>query len=554
MAHPLDQMSARNRRWAIAIFRAIEALGDAPRARDIRAYIWKHYSDQLTADETEHAKRTHLIAWTRQAMVDAGLVSKERRGYWLLTDLGQEVLAELGDTAVDLRAPDDGSANREMEEEDEAEQAPTEVVTATAHAGWEVPVLEALAAGRRTNDEIDAFVEDRYGDQFAPGDRRRNLQRRVLWSYNVAWARTMLKKRGLTTNPSRGQWAITAEGRAALTRAQGDFDLAVYQTRRSTVRLEDPAEAAGPVAAPEPQPLSLEQRWSDLVGTLSPTLGEQLTYALRPDLGASPARLARNLILVGPPGTGKTWLAERIARALTGPDAPGEQAMLVQFHPSYAYEDFVWGIRPTLAAGELRYHEWKGPLLEICEKAGNEQDRVFVLIIDEINRGDPARIFGELLYAVEYRDRAVTLASNSALTVPPNLAIIGTMNSVDRSVALVDYALRRRFRFVRMDPDPQVIAERHANPVAQAAARALSAINAHIVEARDRDHTIGHAWFVGGGRRLESEGDLDAVWATEVRPQLEELFFGEPHLVDELTRRWTTTVADVLADVDDDDA
>src|SRR6185436_11932230 len=92
------------------------------------------------------------------------------------------------------------------------------------------------------------------------------------------------------------------------------------------------------------------------------------------------------------------------------------------------------------------------------EEANAEQDRVFVLIIDEINRGDPARIFGELLYALEYRNREVELASGGPLIVPPNLVVIGTMNSVDRSVALVDYALRRRFSFLRVDPNPAVIA------------------------------------------------------------------------------------------------
>ena len=167
-------------------------------------------------------------------------------------------------------------------------------------------------------------------------------------------------------------------------------------------------------------------------------------------------RRKNNLVLQGPPGTGKTYLAQRLAWLLAG-ERSRDRVEVVQFHQSYGYEDFVRGYRPTEAGGfELQ----DGPFLHFCERARKDPDRPHVLVIDEINRGNLSRVFGELLMLIETDKRAdkwaVRMAyarhDEGAFHVPPNLYLIGTMNTADRSLALVDYALRRRFAFWTLVP------------------------------------------------------------------------------------------------------
>ena len=171
-------------------------------------------------------------------------------------------------------------------------------------------------------------------------------------------------------------------------------------------------------------------------------------------------RSKKNLVLQGPPGTGKTWLAKRLGFALVGSkdrETTRSRLRVVQFHPSLAYEDFVRGWRP---AGDGRLSLVDGILMQAIEAAASEPDRPFVLVIEEINRGNPAQIFGEMLTLLEDTKRspseAIELAyrrgDEHGVYVPKNLYVIGTMNVADRSLAIVDLALRRRFAFVDLEP------------------------------------------------------------------------------------------------------
>ena len=158
----------------------------------------------------------------------------------------------------------------------------------------------------------------------------------------------------------------------------------------------------------------------------------------------------KQVIFQGPPGTGKTYLARKLAECLAGRD---DRVRLVQFHPSYAYEDFVQGYRPTLQGGQAGFALRDGPLREMAKLSKKSKEKHF-LIIDEINRGNLAKILGELYFLLEYRDDGIRLQyTNKPFSLPPNLYIIGTMNTADRSIALVDLALRRRFHFVEFHPD-----------------------------------------------------------------------------------------------------
>jgi 5-methylcytosine-specific restriction enzyme B len=171
-------------------------------------------------------------------------------------------------------------------------------------------------------------------------------------------------------------------------------------------------------------------------------------------------REKKNLVLQGPPGTGKTWLAKRLGYALMGSndrETTRSRLRVVQFHPSLAYEDFVRGWRP---AGEGRLSLVDGIMIEAIQAAASEPDRPFVLVIEEINRGNPSQIFGEMLTLLEDTKRnpseAIELAykrDDERVYVPKNLFVIGTMNVADRSLAIVDFALRRRFAFIDLEPN-----------------------------------------------------------------------------------------------------
>lgn len=159
----------------------------------------------------------------------------------------------------------------------------------------------------------------------------------------------------------------------------------------------------------------------------------------------------KNVILQGAPGTGKTYAAKRLAWAMMG-EKDDDRIGFVQFHQNYTYEDFVMGYKPLKDGG---FDLQDGIFEKFCDKARSDTGRDYFFIIDEINRGNMSRIFGELLMAIEngHWDEEVTLAYNRAsFSVPSNVYLIGMMNTADRSIAMIDYALRRRFSFYEMKP------------------------------------------------------------------------------------------------------
>ncbi|MEU6300166.1 DUF4357 domain-containing protein [Streptomyces erythrochromogenes] len=237
----------------------------------------------------------------------------------------------------------------------------------------------------------------------------------------------------------------------------------------------------------------------------------------------------RQLVLYGPPGTGKTYLALKLAEFLGG--GP-EQVKLVQFHPSYAYEDFFEGFRPQEdpRTREVAFRLTAGPLRELADLASREGNRhvPHFLIIDEINRANLAKVFGELYFLLEYRNRSVRLTySGDDFALPPNLFVIGTMNTADRSIALVDAAMRRRFAFVELSPRTEPTSGLLRRWLARAGrgsepARLLDALNARI---DDADFRIGPSYLMKKG--VYREGGLERTWRTKILPLLEEHHYGE---------------------------
>lgn len=240
----------------------------------------------------------------------------------------------------------------------------------------------------------------------------------------------------------------------------------------------------------------------------------------------------RQIILYGPPGTGKTFIAQALAEHLT---RNGGAFELIQFHPSYSYEDFFEGYRPQSSDGQLTYVLAKGPLRRIAAEAAEDSGNPYILIVDEINRGNVAKIFGELLFLLEYRDREITLqhSREETFSLPPNLYLIGTMNTADRSIALVDTALRRRFYFVECSPNEPPISGVLGNWLAKhdlddEADRALSELNRRL---STNELSIGPSYFMTPNG---SEPNLERVWQHSIMPLLEEYFYGtETDVTDE---------------------
>ncbi len=261
-----------------------------------------------------------------------------------------------------------------------------------------------------------------------------------------------------------------------------------------------------------------------------------------------------NTILYGPPGTGKTYKTAQLAVEICDAAAPSDRAALmaryealreqgriafVTFHQSYGYEDFVEGLRPEMNDGQISYRVRPGIFREISDTARRhaavnssdesrpEGGQPVVLIIDEINRANISKVFGELITLLEPDKRegeanALTIRlpySGDAFWVPANLHIIGTMNTADRSIALLDTALRRRFDFEELQPDVTALPAEAIDGVDLR--RLLAAINERIDYLYDRDHTIGHAYFVN----IRSLRDLDTVFRRKIIPLLQEYFY-----------------------------
>ena len=253
-------------------------------------------------------------------------------------------------------------------------------------------------------------------------------------------------------------------------------------------------------------------------------------------------RTKKNIIMQGAPGVGKTYAAKRLAYSMMGvKDA--SRVMLVQFHQSYSYEDFIEGYRPSGAGFELV----KGAFYSFCKKAADDEENDYFFIIDEINRGNLSKIFGELFMLIESDkrgDKLQLLYSRELFHVPHNVFIIGMMNTADRSLAMLDYALRRRFAFVELSPafDSDGFRDYRAgldNPRFEALVREVESLNRAIVEDESlgEGFCIGHSYFCNMDADSCTDAALASIVDYELIPMLKEYWFDESGKVREWNDR-----------------
>ncbi len=290
----------------------------------------------------------------------------------------------------------------------------------------------------------------------------------------------------------------------------------------------------------DPLPALVEYFGRDNVEIVEDTNPEYPLVEMSQDTGVSQEILGewveaierrKQAVMFGPSGVGKTYLARLLARHLVaGSDGFVE---LVQFHPSYSYSDFILGY-PTRTAGNIQGedHAVKGRFLEFCEQARGRHG-CCVMIIDEIGRADLARVFGELIYLLEYRDQEISLANGERFGIPANVRILGAMNTPGPDAFVMDLALRRRFVFLPVFPDYDLLRNYVQKQGFDFPVEALVSVLQHINERiGNHNYALGTSFFL----RPDLPEQLGVIWRMEIEPYLDAYFLSDPKQVDDF--RW----------------
>jgi 5-methylcytosine-specific restriction enzyme B len=558
-----------------AIRRILEMLVDAGgtlQRSDIQPVLRKQLQpsdpDDLEVQSNGQERWWSAVAWGTTDLVQGGALTKDGAGTWTITDDGRQLLAEFPDGRELLlevkRRGREWRKQRKLAQADASQRAwlvrGSSVLGTSLVADWladgrcslaasqlppigtdiETAELTALAESAyshlkhqertgRVSEIVDFVVRMKAGDlvlttselgvyvgelgdgweYHASGDGRSNLRRPVNWRNPDAG----VDFAGL---PATLQAKLrTGSTIADLTGELENIDELTALDDIDDVELGTEADGGAPVV----------ERHRRLASLSSAVAAKLLVSEQWLDDFVELLNEARQIVLYGPPGTGKTYLARKIAEQLVGT----ERVRLVQFHPSYTYEDFFEGYRPSGddRSGTVSLELRPGPLRSLATEARAQPERAFVMIIDELNRANIAKVFGELYFLLEYRDDAVeVMYGGEPFMLPKNLYFICTMNTADRSIALLDSAMRRRFAFLELHPAteptqsmlPKWLANRDL-PVTSA--ELLKLTNSMI---DDRDAHIGPSYFMHDD---QSEARMRRVFRTQIEPLLQETFYDQ---------------------------
>ncbi len=369
----------------------------------------------------------------------------------------------------------------------------------------------AFLTGMKVNDLVTAVIDDHLhvgvltGDPRYGSDPEARLQRAVAWSAAPPVSIAEL--------PAPLPAQLAHQGTVVdLTRAYAPIAQLIH-TESDTPDESVPAE-----------PLVIESSGRPALPAATP----ELATSLHTDLDWLQRVIdlltdRQQIVFYGPPGTGKTYIARALAAHLADADA----VRLVQFHPSYSYEDFFEGYRPVAGnAGSVGFALHPGPMRALASEAQADPSRPYFLIIDEINRANLAKVFGELYFLLEYRRDAIRLqySPGESFTLPENVFLIGTMNTADRSIASLDAAMRRRFAFVELHPNEPPVRDLLPRWLAALGkegddrAALLAALNAEI-GTEDRDYQLGPSYLMTPD--AERENGLERIWEHSILPLLE---------------------------------
>lgn len=237
-----------------------------------------------------------------------------------------------------------------------------------------------------------------------------------------------------------------------------------------------------------------------------------------------------NIILYGPPGTGKTFLSNKFLRWKNKNTNNSVVKDFCTFHPSFNYEDFIEGYKPTSTKnGAITFTLKSGIFKSLCKKASEDKEKNYYLIIDEINRGNVEKIFGEMITLIEKDKRGMSLTlsqSQESFSIPENIYIIGTMNTTDRSIKMLDAALRRRFAFIECMPNYELI-NKPIDKLGLAPKDILIKINMKLREIEDREKQIGHSYFMKSGKQIDTIEELKEVYIYDIIPLISEYCFND---------------------------
>lgn len=579
------------------VHRAMRQLGGQATPKQVYAYIAEHegLSSEDMAQTNQNGKPTfeNRAAWARFYMTKAGWMYAPKHGVWALTELGAQADDLTEEQAVSMFK----SAATKFKGHEEEVNAPEEHVEPESTQYWFVGAM----CGDGEGDQMPRFLQEGiwqngYEEKFAEQVNKMKAGDRIAIKASFA------RKHGAPfDNKGHTVSAMKIKAIGTVTKNHGDgrtVDVTweplttprewYFYTYRATItraRVEDEVLARRLVSftfdgVPQDYDFFMAQpywrdRFIDTGGVVNDGGGaddevdvldevEQVPpvtvygvsdivaegcFVPEAELHSMLKRWAakKNLILQGPPGTGKTWLAKRLAKALIGQkNVTDEQLRVVQFHPALSYEDFVRGYRP---GGDGRLTLTDGLFLQVVQAAIAQPDVDHVLIIEEINRGNPAQVLGEMLTLLECSKRSRAEAMELAYSksrgekvyIPENLYVIGTMNVADRSLALVDLALRRRFAFVSLSPSLNVAWQQwcsekgmDATAIAHIQTR-MAAINEEIAADRalGAQFQIGHSYVTPHEPVTDAQAWFAEVVLSEIGPLLSEYWFDTPERASE---------------------